>query len=67
MTPAERRGDDYALNGEKTWITNGSIADIAVVWVRAEDGIRGFLVERGTKGFSTPKIEGTDALAAASV
>jgi len=46
------------LNGEKTWITNGSVADVAVVWARAEDGIRGFLVEAGTPGYSTSDIHG---------
>src|SRR5438093_5304434 len=51
-TQAVRRGDGYVLNGAKAWITNGSVADVAVVWARCEDGvIRGFLVERGTKGF----------------
>ena len=44
------RARDWVLNGEKTWITNGSVADVAVVWARAEDGIRGFLVEKGTPG-----------------
>ncbi len=48
----------WVLNGEKTWITNGSIADVAVVWARTEDGIRGFLVERGTPGFTTSDIHG---------
>ena len=57
-TVAVDDGDGYLLNGEKTWITNGSIADIAVVWARYKDGIRGFLVERGTKGFSTSDIHG---------
>jgi glutaryl-CoA dehydrogenase len=57
-TNAVDDGDGYLLNGEKTWITNGSIADIAVVWARYQDGIRGFLVERGTKGFSTSDIHG---------
>jgi glutaryl-CoA dehydrogenase len=53
-TRAVRKGDRYVLNGSKAWITNGSIADVAVVWARCEDGvIRGFLVERGTSGFST--------------
>jgi len=52
-TRASRKGDRYVLNGSKAWITNGSIADVAVVWARCEDGvIRGFLVERGTPGFS---------------
>jgi glutaryl-CoA dehydrogenase len=46
------------LNGEKTWITNGSVANIAIVWARAEDGIRGFLVERGAPGFTTSDIHG---------
>ncbi len=53
-TRAARKGDRYVLNGAKAWITNGSIADVAVVWARCEDGkVRGFLVERGTGGFST--------------
>jgi glutaryl-CoA dehydrogenase len=55
-TRARRDGDDWILNGSKMWITNGSIADVAVVWARTDDGIRGFLVERGTKGFSAPEI-----------
>jgi glutaryl-CoA dehydrogenase len=55
-TSARRRGSDWVLNGNKLWITNGSIADIAVVWARAEDGVRGFLVPRGTKGFSARDI-----------
>ena len=55
-TSARRDGDSYVLNGTKMWITNGGIADLAVVWTRAEDGIRGFLVERGTPGFSTSDI-----------
>ena len=55
-TSARRDGDSYVLNGTKMWITNGGIADLAVVWARAEDGIRGFLVERSTPGFSTSDI-----------
>jgi glutaryl-CoA dehydrogenase len=55
---AERRGGAWVLNGEKTWITNGGLADIAVVWARTPDGIGAFLVERGTKGFSTSDIHG---------
>jgi glutaryl-CoA dehydrogenase len=55
---AVRDGSDWVLNGEKTWITNGSVADIAIVWARAEDGIRGFLVERDTPGFTTSEIHG---------
>jgi glutaryl-CoA dehydrogenase len=55
-TRAIRDGAAWVLDGEKTWITNGSIADVAVVWARTEDGIRGFLVERGTPGFQTSDI-----------
>jgi glutaryl-CoA dehydrogenase len=55
---ARKSGDGWVLNGEKTWITNGTLADVAVVWARAEDGIRGFLVEKGTRGFSTSDIHG---------
>ena len=57
-TRAVRDGSHWILNGEKTWITNGSAADIAIVWARAEDGIRGFLVERGAPGFTTSDIHG---------
>ncbi|HEX6545923.1 MAG TPA: acyl-CoA dehydrogenase family protein [Bryobacteraceae bacterium] len=57
-TTAKRSGNNWVLNGEKTWITNGGLADIAVVWARTEEGIRGFLVERGTPGFSTSDIHG---------
>jgi glutaryl-CoA dehydrogenase len=56
-TRARRDGDDWVLNGTKMWITNGSIADVAVVWARTEDeGVRGFLVEKGTKGFSAQDV-----------
>ncbi len=55
-TRAIRDGADWILDGEKTWITNGSIADVAVVWARAEEGIRGFLVEQGTPGFRASDI-----------
>jgi glutaryl-CoA dehydrogenase len=55
-TLAKRDGDDWILNGTKMWITNGSIADIAVVWARTEDGIRGFLVPKNTPGFTTSEI-----------
>jgi glutaryl-CoA dehydrogenase len=58
LTRARREGGGWILSGEKTWITNGSVADVAVVWARAEDGIRGFLVERGTPGFSSSEIHG---------
>lgn len=56
LTTARKDGDSYVLNGSKMWITNGGIADIAVVWAKSDDGIRGFLVERGTSGFSTSNI-----------
>jgi len=56
-TLARRRGGDWVINGAKMWITNSPIADLAIVWAKAEDGIRGFIVERGTKGFVTPEIE----------
>ena len=56
-THAKRDGSDWVLNGTKMWITNGSVADIAVVWARAEDGVRGFLVPAGTPGFSTSDIK----------
>lgn len=52
-TRAVRDGSDWILNGSKMWITNGSIADVATVWARTDDGIRGFLVPRGTSGFTT--------------
>ena len=56
-THARRDGSDWVLNGAKMWITNGTIADVAVVWARTDDGeIRGFLVEKGTRGFSAPEI-----------
>ncbi len=56
-THARRDGSDWVLNGAKMWITNGTIADVAVVWARTDQGeIRGFLVEKGAKGFSAPEI-----------
>ena len=57
-THARRDGTDWILDGAKMWITNGTIADVATVWARTDDGaIRGFLVERGTPGFSAPEIK----------
>jgi glutaryl-CoA dehydrogenase len=56
-THARRRGKDWVLNGSKMWITNGAIADLAVVWAMTEEGIRGFIVEKGTPGFAAPEIE----------
>src|SRR5690348_869965 len=55
-TTAKRDGGSYNLNGTKMWITNGGIADLAVVWARTDDGIRGFLVERDTPGFTTSDV-----------
>jgi len=56
-THARRDGSDWILNGAKMWITNGTIADIAIVWARTDDGaVRGFIVEKGTPGFSAPEI-----------
>ena len=57
-------GGKWRLNGSKMWITSGSLADVAVVWARTDDGIRGFLVERGTKGFSAPEMKGKWSLRA---
>jgi glutaryl-CoA dehydrogenase len=58
ITRAEKVPGGFKLNGAKMWITNSPIADLAVVWAKLDDAIRGFIVERGTKGFSTPKITG---------
>src|SRR5580693_6729439 len=55
-THAKRNGSDWVLSGSKMWITNGSIADIAVVWASTDDGIRGFLVPRAARGFTTRNI-----------
>jgi glutaryl-CoA dehydrogenase len=64
-TSARRDGSDWVLNGTKMWITNGGIADLAVVWARSDDGVRGLLVPRGTPGFSTRDIERKLSLRAA--
>jgi len=56
-THAKKRGAEWVLNGAKMWITNGAIADLAVVWAMTPEGIRGFIVEKGTPGFSAPEIE----------
>jgi glutaryl-CoA dehydrogenase len=55
-TRARRDGSDWILHGQKMWITNGSVADAAVVWARTDEGIRGFVVPKGTKGFTTQDI-----------
>jgi glutaryl-CoA dehydrogenase len=56
-THARKRGTDWVLNGSKMWITNGAIADLAVVWAITPEGIRGFIVEKGATGFSAPEIQ----------
>jgi len=65
LTRAVKKGDGYVLNGEKMWITNGSISDVAVVWAKTEDDkIRGFLVEKGTPGFKAWDVHGKYSLRA---
>jgi len=64
ITKAVKTDNGYLLNGAKTWITNSPIADLAVVWAKLDGEIRGFIVERGTKGFETPIIEGKFSLRA---
>jgi glutaryl-CoA dehydrogenase len=63
-THAQRAGGDWVLTGSKIWITNGSIADVAVVWASTDDGVRGFLVERGMPGFTALEIENKFSLRA---
>jgi glutaryl-CoA dehydrogenase len=63
-TRAKRDGEDWILNGNKMWITNGCLADVAVVWAETEDGVRGFLVEKGTPGFTTTRMTGKMSLRA---
>jgi glutaryl-CoA dehydrogenase len=55
-TRATRKGDDWVLHGEKMWITNGTVADVAIVWAQTEEGIRGFLVEKGMKGYKAHDV-----------
>jgi glutaryl-CoA dehydrogenase len=64
ITRAEKTSGGYLLNGAKMWITNGSIADIAVVWAKLDGSVRGFLVEKGTAGFSAPEMKGKHSLRA---
>ncbi len=61
-TRAERHGDRWVLNGSKRWITNGSLADVAIVWAKVGEEVCGFLVERGTPGFEAPDIKGKFSL-----
>lgn len=58
LTTAKKSGGDWIINGEKTWITNGSMADVSVIWARTETGIQGFLVEKGTPGIQSSDIHG---------
>jgi glutaryl-CoA dehydrogenase len=64
VTRAEKVSGGYRLTGAKTWITNAPVADMGVIWAKLDGKIRGFIIERGTKGFSTPKIEGKLSLRA---
>lgn len=64
ITKAEKADGGYKLNGAKMWITNGTIADVAVVWAKLDGVIKGFLIEKGTKGFSAPEMKGKHSLRA---
>jgi glutaryl-CoA dehydrogenase len=64
ITTAQDKGDHYLLNGAKMWITNGTIADVAVVWAKLNGKVHGFLVEKGTQGFSAPEMIGKHSLRA---
>ena len=64
VTKAEDKGDHYLLNGAKMWITNGTIADVAVVWAKLDGVIRGFIVEKNDEGFSAPEMKGKHSLKA---
>ncbi|MGQ0429741.1 MAG: acyl-CoA dehydrogenase family protein [Gammaproteobacteria bacterium] len=65
-THAKRRGREWVLNGSKMWITNAPIADLALIWAKTDEGIRGFIVERGMRGFAAPEIERKFSLRASS-
>jgi glutaryl-CoA dehydrogenase len=65
-TVARQQGNDWVLNGAKQWITNGTLADVAVVWARTEQGVRGFLVEKGTPGFTSADQHGKFSLRAST-
>lgn len=64
VTKAEKTENGYLLNGAKMWITNGTIADVAVVWAKLDGLVKGFLVEKGTKGFTAPEMKGKHSLRA---
>ncbi len=63
-TRARRDGEDWILHGQKMWITNGSVSEVALVWAHTDEGVRGFLVPKGTKGFTTQDIHGKMSLRA---
>ncbi|HEV7672260.1 MAG TPA: acyl-CoA dehydrogenase family protein [Thermoanaerobaculia bacterium] len=65
-TTARKVGNEWVLNGSKQWITNGTLADVAVVWAKTEDGVRGFLVEKGTPGFTSSDQHGKFSLRAST-
>ena len=65
-THAKRRGSDWVINGSKMWITNAPIADVAVIWAQTDEGMRGFLVERATKGYSAQEIKNKMSLRASA-
>ena len=64
ITKAEDMGDHYLLNGAKMWITNGTIAQVAIVWAKLDGVIRGFIVEKDDPGFSAPEMKGKHSLKA---
>lgn len=64
VTKAEKTANGFVLNGAKMWITNGTIADVAVVWAKLDGIVRGFLVEKGSKGFTAPEMRGKHSLRA---
>lgn len=65
-TTARREGQEWVLNGAKQWITNGTLADVAVVWAQTDEGVRGFLVEKGTEGFTSSDQHGKFSLRAST-
>ncbi|KAA3613189.1 MAG: acyl-CoA dehydrogenase [Calditrichaeota bacterium] len=64
LTKAKKTNDGWLLNGSKMWITNGTLADVAVIWAKTEDGVKGFLVEKGTPGFTATALSGKFSLRA---
>ena len=65
-THAKRRGGDWVINGSKMWITNAPIADLCIAWAMTEDGVRGFLIEKGTRGFTASEIHDKFSLRASA-